>query len=899
VDVSAATFTGLVEGDDVTVSATGVFSDKNVDTNKTVTLTETNGGDDVGNYTITAQGTTTANITAKALSIGGITASNKVYDGDSSATIDVSAATFTGLVEGDDVTVSATGVFSDKNVDTGKTITLTETNGGDDVGNYSITAQGTTTANITAKALTIGGITAANKTYDGDTSATVDVSAATFTGLVEGDDVTVSATGTFSDKTVDTNKVVTLVESNAGDDVGNYSITAQGTTTANITAKALTIGGITAANKTYDGDTSATVDVSAATFTGLVAGDDVTVSATGVFSDKNVDTNKTVTLTETNGGDDVGNYTITAQGTTTANITAKALSIGGITASNKVYDGDSSATIDVSAATFTGLVAGDDVTVSATGVFSDKNVDTGKTITLTETNGGDDVGNYSITAQGTTTANITAKALTIGGITAANKTYDGDTSATVDVSAATFTGLVEGDDVTVSATGTFSDKTVDTNKVVTLVESNAGDDVGNYSITAQGTTTANITAKALTIGGITAANKTYDGDTSATVDVSAATFTGLVAGDDVTVSATGVFSDKNVDTNKTVTLTETNGGDDVGNYTITAQGTTTANITAKALSIGGITASNKVYDGDSSATIDVSAATFTGLVAGDDVTVSATGVFSDKNVDTGKTITLTETNGGDDVGNYSITAQGTTTANITAKALTIGGITAANKTYDGDTSATVDVSAATFTGLVEGDDVTVSATGTFSDKTVDTNKVVTLVESNAGDDVGNYSITAQGTTTANITAKALTIGGITAANKTYDGDTSATVDVSAATFTGLVAGDDVTVSATGVFSDKNVDTNKTVTLTETNGGDDVGNYTITAQGTTTANITAKALSIGGITASNKVYDGDSSATIDVSAATFTGLVAGDDVTVSATGVFSDKNVDTGKTITLN
>jgi hypothetical protein len=47
----------------------------------------------------------------------------------------------------------------------------------------------------------------------------------------------------------------------------------------------------------------------------------------------------------------------------------------------------------------------------------------------------------------------------------------------------------------------------------------------------------------------------------------------------------------------------------------------------------------------------------------------------------------------------------------------------------------------------------------------------------------------------------------------------------------------VTVSATGLFADKNVGVAKTVNLTETNGGDDVNNYTITAQGTTTANIT--------------------------------------------------------------
>ncbi|NBW71087.1 MAG: hypothetical protein EBR32_06765, partial [Bacteroidetes bacterium] len=106
----------------------------------------------------------------------------------------------------------------------------------------------------------------------------------------------------------------------------------------------------------------------------------------------------------------------------------------------------------------------------------------------------------------------------------------------------------------------------------------------------------------------------------------------------------------------------------------------------------------------------------------------------------------------------------------------------------------------------------------------------------SGDDTGNYSITDQSSTTANITAKALTLSGITAANKIYNGNTTATVDVSSASYTGLVDGDDVLVSATGLFSDKNVGTAKTVTLSSSYSGDDTGNYSITDQSSTTATI---------------------------------------------------------------
>ena len=899
IDVSLASFTDLVDGDTVTVSATGTFSDKNVDTGKTVTLSETYAGTDRNNYTITSQGSTTADITAKAITVTNISASDKEYNGNTAATIDVSLASFTDLVDGDTVTVSATGTFSDKNVDTGKTVTLSETYAGTDRNNYTITSQGSTTADITAKAITVTNISASDKEYNGNTAATIDVSLASFTDLVDGDTVTVSATGTFSDKNVDTGKTVTLSETYAGTDRNNYTITSQGSTTADITAKAITVTNISASDKEYNGNTAATIDVSLASFTDLVDGDTVTVSATGTFSDKNVDTGKTVTLSETYAGTDRNNYTITSQGSTTADITAKAITVTNISASDKEYNGNTAATIDVSLASFTDLVDGDTVTVSATGTFSDKNVDTGKTVTLSETYAGTDRNNYTITSQGSTTADITAKAITVTNISASDKEYNGNTAATIDVSLASFTDLVDGDTVTVSATGTFSDKNVDTGKTVTLSETYAGTDRNNYTITSQGSTTADITAKAITVTNISASDKEYNGNTAATIDVSLASFTDLVDGDTVTVSATGTFSDKNVDTGKTVTLSETYAGTDRNNYTITSQGSTTADITAKAITVTNISASDKEYNGNTAATIDVSLASFTDLVDGDTVTVSATGTFSDKNVDTGKTVTLSETYAGTDRNNYTITSQGSTTADITAKAITVTNISASDKEYNGNTAATIDVSLASFTDLVDGDTVTVSATGTFSDKNVDTGKTVTLSETYAGTDRNNYTITSQGSTTADITAKAITVTNISASDKEYNGNTAATIDVSLASFTDLVDGDTVTVSATGTFSDKNVDTGKTVTLSETYAGTDRNNYTITSQGSTTADITAKAITVTNISASDKEYNGNTAATIDVSLASFTDLVDGDTVTVSATGTFSDKNVDTGKTVTLS
>jgi hypothetical protein len=177
-------------------------------------------------------------------------------------------------------------------------------------------------------------------------------------------------------------------------------------------------------------------------------------------------------------------------------------------------------------------------------------------------------------------------------------------------------------------------------------------------------------------------------------------------------------------------------------------------------------------------------------------------------------------------------------------------------------------------------------------------RVLALASSYGGADAGNYSITGQATTTANITPKALTVSGITAAGKVYDGGTTATVSTAGATYTGLVGGDNLTVSTTGSFGDKNVGNSKTVTLASSYTGTDLGNYSITDQATATANITPKALTVSGITAADKVYDGSSAATVNIAGASYTGIVSGDDLTVSATGSFSDKNVGNGKTVMM-
>ena len=158
----------------------------------------------------THYGSASAAITVaqKEVTISGITAANKEYDGSTTAT-PTGTAVINGKVGSDDVTVTAgTATFADKNVGTGKTVTFTGYSlSGADAGNYNLKAQpASVTANTTAKVVKLtGGINATDRSYVKD-NKTVGLTKGTLTfdGLVSGEtlDVNIPTTGTISDAKV-------------------------------------------------------------------------------------------------------------------------------------------------------------------------------------------------------------------------------------------------------------------------------------------------------------------------------------------------------------------------------------------------------------------------------------------------------------------------------------------------------------------------------------------------------------------------------------------------------------------------------------------------------------------------------------------------------------------------
>ena len=955
-NVTSAGFTGGYAGDDLFVAtSTGTFNNENVGSAKPVAITGlTLGGSDAGNYNLlSSTASTTANITKLTLtSITGITALDRAYNAETDATLNYATPTFGNLVGGDNLTItSAVGTFANKNANINpKTVTISSiVLGGTDAGNYSLpTIAPTTTATISkADIAAITGITANNKTYDNSTSATLNTGSASFTNKFAGDTLTVlSSVGNFVDKNVGTSKTVNITGLTlGGTDAGNYNlISTTATASANITkANISAINNITADNKVYDSTLTATLNVSLAGFTGKFAGDVLTVAtSSGAFAQEHVGLAKTVNITGLSlGGTDAGNYNLlSTTATATADITkATITAIAGITANNKVYNANTTALLNTSGVlvTFTGAVGGDDLTVAtSTGTFIDKNVGDGKTVNITNLSlGGTDAENYILSnTTAVTSANITkADISSITGILALNKVYDGNDTAALNLAPAVFNGEFSGDHLSVATptTGTFRTAGavvgahVGTNKIVDITGLTLGGvDAGNYNLVVNSATAlANITALGISsvseITGITANNKPYDTLRTATLDISGAVIPGIVLGDDVTVdisSATANFNNKYVGVGKSVSIDGLKlGGDDAVNYVLlNDHASATADITAINITeITGITANNKTYDTFTTATLNLGAAAFTGRLGSDVLTVAtSTGNFTDKNVGNGKTVNITSlTLGGTDAINYNlVTNTATTLANITkANISAITGIAAQYKVYDSYTTATLNTTAAGFTGILGSDVLTVAtSTGNFTDKNVGNGKTVNITGLTlGGTDKDNYNlVVTTATALSNITkANISAITNIKANDKVYNSDTDVTLDTTDALFLGIQGADTLTVAtATGTFTEHpHVGNDKDVLITGlTLGGSNAGNYNlVSTTSNATADIThAHITNITGITAQNKIYDGDDTATLNVSAASYTGIFSGDDLTVAtATGNFNNKNVGTGKLVNIS
>ncbi|MFC6876048.1 YDG domain-containing protein, partial [Flavobacterium myungsuense] len=918
--VTGGTLVGVISPNAVTLSQSGTYASVNVGTALAITSTSTLGGADAGNYLLTQPSLTARNITAIPLTVTGASASNKVYDRTTTAV--VTGGSLVGVILSEDVTLIQSGTFSTIGVGTGKTVTSTSTLGGTAAGNYSLTQPTGLLANITQLALTVSGASAATKAYDGLTTATV--TGGTLVGVISGDTVTLNQSGTFSSKDAGTWPVTsTSTLSGAGN--ANYSLTQPTLNNATITPKALTIGG-TSSNKVYDGTSTATL--STGTLSGVVSGETVNLTLIVNYTSLGVPTKavgtaypviSTSTIASGNINTDINNYTLTQPTLTARNITKKTITITGTTTADKVYDKTKTAIL--TDGVLSGVASGDDVTLTLSGTYSSLSAGGPYAITSSSTITGADAANYTLTQPTLTQRSITPVALTIVGATTADKQYNGNTIAVV--TGGTLVGLVGGDSVTLTQAGIFPGKDVGGPFTITP---NFSITNTNYSLIQPALNFASITPKALTISGVSQ-NKVYDGTPTATLSgATPGALVGVVAGETINLTlilnyyAAPGITVKNVGTGYAVTSTSTiASGDintDINNYTLTQPTLTVRNITKLPLTITGTTTVDKVYDRTNTAIL--TDGVLNGVLVGEDVSLVLSGRYASSSAGGPYVMTSTSTIIGADIANYSVTQPTLTDRSISKVTLTIVGATSIDKQYDGTTTAAA--TGGSLVGVVSGDNITLIQAGIYTsgDKNVGGPYAVTPNYSIGGTAAINYDlIQVSSLANSSITPKQLTILG-TSQNKIYDGTTTATLQgVGAGTLAGVVAGETVNLNLivnyylpsgeiTRDFSETPILQVISTSTIAAAIGTDINNYTLIQPTLPTKRIFRRPLTIIGVTASNKVYDGTTAAPIDVSGASLVvdpvaGIVPGDSVSFNtasvATAFFDTKDVGIDKPLT--
>ena len=451
------------------------------------------------NHKDTEVKTVAVTIAKKAITISGIQAQDKVFDRSTVATLVYDQVVYGGIVDGDALTVTAKGTFANANVGTNKNVTITElTLGGTSIANYQLAESGQQT--LTTAAITPKGI---------ENATIADIPSAVYTGEAITPEVSVTLDGVqlisgtdFSVSYTDNINVGTATAIVTGQ--GNYQGTASQTFQITKAVAAVTTAP-TPLVLTYTGSAQALVEA------GEAAGGIMQYSLDGEQFTAEIPTSTATgsyTVYYKVHGD--ANHEDTEAQSVIAVIGKKEITISGIQAEDKVYDGTTAVTLSYDAVAFGGIVEGDALTVTAKGAFADANVGTNKNVSITElTLGGTSIANYQLAEnvhQTTATATIAKKDIVISGITAQDKEYDGTIAATFVYDDVVYNGIVNGDALTVTATGTFTDANVGTNKAVTITELTlGGTSIANYQLAENGqqtTATAAITPKSIAMATI-------------------------------------------------------------------------------------------------------------------------------------------------------------------------------------------------------------------------------------------------------------------------------------------------------------------------------------------------------------------------------------------------------------
>ena len=627
-------------------------------------------------------------------------------------------------------------------------------------GNYNaqnivLSSTGATSVNITTaasgnavspKALTI---TANDRTKVYGNTLTLGTSEFTSSGLVNSEtigSVTLSAAGAASTATtaVGTYPITPSAATGGTFTASNYSITyVNGTLTVTKADQTITFGTLSA--KTY-GDSS--FDLTGTASSGLplsysssdtnvatISGNTVTIVGSG-----------STTITATQTGDDNHNAATSVEQVLTVN--KKTLTITGISAEDKTFDGTTVATL-TGTPSLVGVVGTDDVSLTGTPTATFASSSVGHAIAVT-------VSGYSLTGakagdyelqQPSLVADIIATTPTLfasGSLEAFTTTYGtASSSKSFSVSGQSLTDVITitapsgfevssgggayASSITVGGAENVSSTTIDVRLSSTAkpVDSPFSGDIvvsspGATSLHVS-TVSSTVAPKGLTISGLTGVDKVYDGTTAVTV-IGTATLNGVVNNDDVSISGTHVFAfvDANAGSNKAITASGfTLDGLDHNNYTVAQPTGLTATISKADQTITAIAATVSKTFGD--ATYSIATTASSGLAvsyASSNTAVATVSADGTVTIVGGGTATLTASQSGNT--NYNAATSVTQELTVGKADQTISAITSTMTKSYGDSPYSIATTASS--GLA----VTYASSNTAV-ATVAANGTVTIV----------------------------------------------------------------------------------------------------------------------------------------------------------------------------
>jgi len=290
----------------------------------------------------------------------------------------------------------------------------------------------------------------------------------------------------------------------------------------------LQVTGLQAQNKEYDGTIQASV-AGQALFIGLAYGEQFAPSLAGInwtFATHNADTGISV-VPSGNIPPPSANYIVSAPDIR-ATIFRKRISIDGLSAQNKSYDGGTSVSI-TGTPQYSGLVAGETFSQPSTGIWAFENKSAGLQKAVRAISAFPPPSNNYVVDSLVLRADISPAALSVQSAVARDKVYDRTNLAAVD--SVVISGVLPNDTIFSTSSGHFQQFRAGNQIPVALNIQLSGPDGDNYRVSPFSGLIASITPRPLFIAGLSVAEKEYDGTRTATL-LGIPQLQGIIQGDE-------------------------------------------------------------------------------------------------------------------------------------------------------------------------------------------------------------------------------------------------------------------------------------------------------------------------------------------------------------------------------